>query len=169
MILCYGFVTKIVLITHQYSDYCWRVLAQHQGLLCFSLQPILRRGSWGWARSWEWTQVGQLTPTSWREITYYVMPWSAIKVQGKEEEREMFPAMISSQVTGHPVICWLSTFITSLPALKILLNIKADLPGSQMSWSETGLWSFHHSHWREIHTLLHYLLTTLCWIHREHD
>lgn len=45
----------------------------------------------------------------------------------------MFPAMISSQVTGHPVICWLSTFITSLPALKILLNIKADLPGSQMS------------------------------------
>lgn len=66
----------------------------------------------------------------------------------------MFTVMSSSQVIRHPVGCWLSAFLTSLEALKILLITKAEL----------GLISFHHSHWKEIHTLLLYLLTTPCQI-----
>jgi len=34
--LCFGFVLKTVLIIQGYFHYCWAVLAQSQGLFCFS-------------------------------------------------------------------------------------------------------------------------------------
>lgn len=33
MVLCFGFVTKTVLVTHQWFCRCWTVLTQHQNLL----------------------------------------------------------------------------------------------------------------------------------------
>lgn len=46
MVLCFEFVTKTVLMTHQCFDYCWAVLAQCQHYLLFQLppQPVNRIG-----------------------------------------------------------------------------------------------------------------------------
>lgn len=41
--LCFGSVTKTVLVTHRCSSYCWAVLAQHQGLFCFSNCPASKQ------------------------------------------------------------------------------------------------------------------------------
>lgn len=40
MVLCFGYVMKTVLVTHQFFSYCWAKLTQHQGLFCFSHCPI---------------------------------------------------------------------------------------------------------------------------------
>jgi len=37
VVLCFGFVTKAVLITCQRFGYCWTVLTKSQGFHCFSL------------------------------------------------------------------------------------------------------------------------------------
>ena len=42
-VLCFGFVTKTVLITHQCLSYCWALLAQHQGLFCSSPHPTSKQ------------------------------------------------------------------------------------------------------------------------------
>lgn len=36
IVLCFVFLTKTQLLTHQGFSYCWTVLTQHQGHLCFS-------------------------------------------------------------------------------------------------------------------------------------
>lgn len=82
-VLCFLFVTKKVLITHQHFGFCWAVLAQNQRCLSNILAPISRLGV---ARSWEQTQPPQLTPTEQR----YSIPCdigSAIKTK-REEEKE---------------------------------------------------------------------------------
>lgn len=57
MVLCFAFVTKTILVTHQCFICCWTVLAQHQVFLLFPLCPLSewtgdrqkagRRHSWG--------------------------------------------------------------------------------------------------------------------------
>ena len=58
--LCFVVVARKVLITHQFL-----VSTQHQG--CLSNIPPSPVG-WGWAGSWEGTQLGQLTQTDQRDI-----------------------------------------------------------------------------------------------------
>ena len=69
IMLCSGFVTKTALITHQCFAYCWTVLAQHQGLLCFSLCAFKWAGC-GWARGWQGAQPRLLTWTGQRHTPY---------------------------------------------------------------------------------------------------
>ena len=48
---------------------------------------------WRGTRSWEGTQLGQLTPTDQRDIPYHMTSCSAIKAGGKKEEGRMFGVM----------------------------------------------------------------------------
>lgn len=45
MVLCLGFLTKRVLITHQYFGYCWTMLRWCQVVLSSPLIPVLTAGS----------------------------------------------------------------------------------------------------------------------------
>jgi len=47
-----------------------------------------------WARGWEGTHPGQLTPTDRKDITHHMPFCSAIKTQGREEEGGMFVVMM---------------------------------------------------------------------------
>ena len=79
MELCFGFVLKTVLIIQACFCYCSAVLTQSQGLFCFSHQRV----GWGCTRSWEGTQLGQLTPTDQRDIPYHMTSCSAYKAGGR--------------------------------------------------------------------------------------
>jgi len=61
MLLCFGFVTKTVLITQLWSCCCWAVFPQHWGFLPTTL--LMSQVTWGCTGSWEETQLGQLTQT----------------------------------------------------------------------------------------------------------
>lgn len=52
MMLCFEFVTKTVLITHQWFGYFWAEFAQHKGILFFPFCPQQWTG-WGCTKSWE--------------------------------------------------------------------------------------------------------------------
>ena len=66
MVLCFEFLSRTALIARRCFSYGWTVLAQQQGHLCFSLPP--QRVGGGWARGWEGTQTGQLTPADQRDV-----------------------------------------------------------------------------------------------------
>ena len=57
------------------------------------LTPPCQWVGWGCTRSWEGTQPGQLTLAEQRAIPYCTMSCSAIKAEGKKEERGMFGVM----------------------------------------------------------------------------
>lgn len=61
--LCFGFVTKTLLITGQYCSSCWTAIAKNQGFLFVSpLGPISppQISSWGWAGNWEiWPKLAE--------------------------------------------------------------------------------------------------------------
>lgn len=61
MVLCFGFVTKTVLIAHQCFHCCWAVLAEHWSFLVPTL--FCQWGGWGHARSQERHSQG-----SWLQI-----------------------------------------------------------------------------------------------------
>lgn len=56
--LCFGFVTTTVLLTHWCFRYSSAVLAQHHGILLFTLPQ--QQAMWRCTSSWEGTQPGQL-------------------------------------------------------------------------------------------------------------
>lgn len=73
---CFGFVT--VLTTHWCFGYCWVVLAQCRGLLCFPF--CVHPSEWvGWGL--EGTQLGQLTPTDQRSTLWHVTSCPTIKMR----------------------------------------------------------------------------------------
>lgn len=47
---------------------------------------LLQRGGWGCARSWEWTQAGQMTPNDQRDIPYHMGSFQYIKLREGENE-----------------------------------------------------------------------------------
>ena len=51
------------------------------------LPPPHQRGGWGGIRSWEGTQLGQLTPTDQRDIPDHKMSCSAYKAGGRRRKR----------------------------------------------------------------------------------
>lgn len=79
LVLCFAFVTKSELVTQQCFHYCWVVLAQHQGLLYFSLKRNARDVG-------KEIQLGQLTQIDQKYIPFHIKSCSAIKAQEKEEE-----------------------------------------------------------------------------------
>lgn len=61
LILC----PKVCWLIHQCFSNCRAVFTECQEPLCFSLSPAQRVG-WGWAKGWERTKSGQLTPANQR-------------------------------------------------------------------------------------------------------
>jgi len=83
MVLCFAFMAKTVLTTHQWFSYCSTVLAQHEAILtCCCPKQV----GWEWSRGWEGTQLGQLTSSGQRDIPCHMTLCSAIKAQRKEEK-----------------------------------------------------------------------------------
>jgi len=59
VVVCFGFVMKIVLITHQCFSYCWAI-ADTESRPLLLLTPSRQRAGWGWARYLERSQPGRL-------------------------------------------------------------------------------------------------------------
>lgn len=72
-VLCFGFLTKAVLIAHKYFSYCWTVFAWHWDLLDFSCSPPASRLGLG-KRLWE-AELGQLNQ---RDIPCYNKNWGDV-------------------------------------------------------------------------------------------
>lgn len=75
MVLCFGFVPKILLIIHLCFGYCSIVAKHHVTALFFHSVPSARR-LWEHAHigrhDWERTQLGQLTQTGPRDTQYHI-------------------------------------------------------------------------------------------------
>lgn len=117
MVLCFGFVTETMLIIHQWFSYYWRALAECQCLLLFLTLPY-QQVAGGFTRSWEGTQLGQMTESDWRYIPYHMMSWSAIKDDkrrrkwgGVQNYGVCFPNYPLTHVEGLLSWKWLSNFL----------------------------------------------------------
>lgn len=94
VVLCSGFVTKPVLIKHQYFGYCWAVLTYGQRFLFFP--PYLIERKLGVHKV-----LGRLTTRtaymdSQRNILMSRTMWCLAqeKTQGKDQEGEVFVVMV---------------------------------------------------------------------------
>lgn len=65
VLLCFGFVVRIVLVTHQCFGFCWALLAQHQGFIFppTLLAPATRPGGSKKLGEVSWQQLAQLAKT----------------------------------------------------------------------------------------------------------
>ena len=105
MALCFAFVAKKLLITHQCFGYCWIMLPQHQGF--HLLPPSPKESGWEWARHWEGTQIGKLFQTGQKDIPPQ-MSWFAMK---EIEEEGAWGGSLASKVgtvqrmAGHLSAC----------------------------------------------------------------
>ena len=100
-VLCFGLVAQTALITPQHFGHSLRVLAQHQDFPHTFCPPLASSiVDWRWARSWEGTQLRQLTQTDQRDIPYN-MTCSKIKSRLKKEEE----GMVSVFVFQVPMTC----------------------------------------------------------------
>jgi len=75
--LCFGFVLKTILITLGCFSCFPAVLTQSGPFLL--LVPPHQQVGWGCTRSWEGTQLGQLTSGDQRDVPYRMTSWSATK------------------------------------------------------------------------------------------
>ena len=73
--LCVGFMLKSVLIMKRAMLSSAYTEPRPLLLLIPPHQPV----GWGCTRSWEGTQLGQLTPTDQRDIPYHITSFSAYK------------------------------------------------------------------------------------------
>lgn len=80
--LCFGFVLKTVDNSGMFSLSLSRAYTESRSFLL--LTPPHQRGGWGCTRSWEGTQLGQLTPADQRDIPDHMASCSAHK-SGEEE------------------------------------------------------------------------------------
>lgn len=85
VVLCFAFVAKATLVTHQCFGCCWTTLTQHQGFLS-QLTQTQRSIGWGCVRGWKGTQLGQLSPAGQRDIPYHTRLCSEIKAQGNGQD-----------------------------------------------------------------------------------
>lgn len=83
MVLCFRFVTKTVLLTHQWFRYCWAVLTQCQGL------------------SWKVTQSGQPVWMDQEDNPFPVMSYLPIKQEG-----ELFQKSCCLETGWAPICLW---------------------------------------------------------------
>ena len=87
--LCFGFMVERVLITKA----CLLLSSACTASRPFFLTPPHQRVGWGCTRSWEGTQLGQLTPTDQKDVPYHMMSHSAIKTGGRTKKGGMFRVM----------------------------------------------------------------------------
>lgn len=81
VVVSFGFVTEIVLITHQGVD-CWVALLIASRLAFF---PLLQQwGGWGWARGWEGDTAGTAEP-GWPQG--YFMPCNIVLSSKKKKKK----------------------------------------------------------------------------------
>ena len=80
--LCFGFVLKTVLITQGCFLYC----SYTEPRPFLLLPPPQQRAGWGGTRSWEGTQLGQLTPTDHRDIPDHMVSCAACKAGGRRRK-----------------------------------------------------------------------------------
>lgn len=87
MVLCCGFVTKLLSITQQYFSYCWTVLAQGEDFLfcpCLCHQPHPGRNATDGSETWEWNTARTADPKWSRDIPSHTALRLAIKNGGRQ-------------------------------------------------------------------------------------
>jgi len=67
----------------------------------FLLLTPPHQGDWGCTRSWEGTQLGQLTPTDQRDVLYRMTSCSAMKAVERRRRGEMFRVMVFVFPSNH--------------------------------------------------------------------
>lgn len=92
--LCFGFVTKILLITGQYCSSCWTVIAKNQGFLFVSpLGPISPPHRWVAGGGQETERSG----LNW--LKEYSMPYNVMlsnKISARKREFEFLTSKVSA-------------------------------------------------------------------------
>jgi len=96
MVLFFAFVSKTVLLTHQYFGST--VLHSIKAFCHPTCPPRLQQENWG-TRAWEGTQPGQLIQIGCRDVPNPMTFCSVTKAQGKGEEGRTFTTMLFSQET----------------------------------------------------------------------
>lgn len=157
-LLCFGFVTKTVLITHHCFSYHWEVLAQCQGFLFFLLRPPqqqcrVNEGCWipRWLFLGDWVGISLLVgdewfpscclgvffPFSFTYWTIFINPqvpsllfflFSPLSWRGWE----------SVEVAVWVLGCWLDQPTT-------IWHVKSSLGG--ITWEGYKKWTFELKHW----------------------
>lgn len=95
LVLCFWFVTKTALITHQCAGYGWIMFAQHQSFFFFPILSVCPHPfSFHQRKAGDLTRgCRQLIPTGRRDNSYHTTSWLGIKAKEKEEEQETFVAL----------------------------------------------------------------------------
>lgn len=125
-VLCSAFVTKTMPVTHRCSGYCWAVVAQCLGCLCFP-RCLPQQAVWWWegaGRRHSWDRWPKLSKGY--SISYNIM------VSGKGWRGALAKVAIACRLAGHQSAAgrWCVIMFTSL-FLKDLLLICLYL-GSQV-------------------------------------
>lgn len=68
VLLCFGFVARTVLVTHQCFGFCWALLAQHQG---FIFPPLCLLQQLGQGRAWSWRGHSWHSWPNWPKLTLF--------------------------------------------------------------------------------------------------
>jgi len=99
MVLCFSVVTETAMVTHPWFSYCSAVFAQRQGLS--APHTTYQRVGWECTRTWEGTQLRQLTPANQRSIPYHITSCSTIKAEGRRRKGGMFRVMAFVFLSNH--------------------------------------------------------------------
>lgn len=97
-VLCFWFATKTVLTEQQCFICCWKVLAQCQGLLCFSRWPT-QQVSWDVGKK----LGGHRADPNW--LRAYHKPYKVV-FSNNTKEGSFSSAAIAERLTGHQDSCW---------------------------------------------------------------
>lgn len=114
-----------VAVWGHFLDFCWKQGSSHYSwavLFCFSFHPSVRRL---WGKSWERTQLGQVTPTDTRDIPDHTGPCSAYKPgRRRRRKQRMFWAvvLVFSSVTHDKALLSREWVNICLPIQKLWIN-----------------------------------------------
>lgn len=76
----------------------------------FSQLPHQQVG-WGQARSWEWTQLGQLTPTDKTDTAHHIMSCSATKTELKFATAAIAQGLAGHQLAGDEQLVFFTSHV----------------------------------------------------------
>lgn len=106
-------VTKTITDTHQCLHYCWTVLTQHQGLLCFSCCPMSKKTK-------SEKEAGTADPCWSKEYSISYVLYLAIKAGGEKEEWK------DSQNYG---VCLITVFVN-----RIFSAVPSGMTKGNLNW-----------------------------------
>lgn len=126
--MLWGFVLKMVLVTRGSFSYRWAALNTQSGSFLLLTQPVSRC-----TRSWEGTQLGQMTPTDQRNVLNHMMSCLAIRSQWAEGGKErvfwvmafVFPIDMwwSFSGVGWTLAYWWEAVNTALFAVALAIKL----------------------------------------------